>query len=537
MTAADPYSLLRSSLRTLSRLPSADQTFFVQAANSHVPGEPVPLNYPVPQAINQGEQLALDFQLNGAPIMPPLWVSWLSRGVQTGVGVILSTVEGPSLLLDRPPPPALRIDPEVQDLNLGVTGAPAANYRYLRSELLHLPRRPQVRRFPKGAGSLPTVSLSSQIPFRPYLRNSGSHLQEFLTDLDRGIDYLLCEIQPGEAPAESIPLGAVHLLGLPVPRKKIDRITPPVEGLENLRDGRGTKIGEARFLAGGPEGEVFFPRHDLSGITSIGDRSNQEDGLYLAHYSLPDGSPVSVMVVADGVGGIEEGERAAAVAIQAIRNAVRRAATAGSVPLVDQLFDEARRALKVQNLFRVIDKGRRFHPAGEPDAVIVITVIVGNLATIATCGDAILLHCKTTPGGSVRTLGYTNVEGIDRYVTTTLLIGPRNLYQTELKPGSFLIAFSDGGIETLVPDYKPRASFDSRLKKGHPEPDQAMWEPIHQILGRAGPKSAALAIHQAIPQAADQDNKTVAAFHYRGGQSRTGFPLPSNYSPLWTTRS
>ncbi|HEX5038225.1 MAG TPA: hypothetical protein VFX30_13795 [bacterium] len=264
--------------------------------------------------------------------------------------------------------------------------------------------------------------------------------------------------------------------------QKVDIENFVVNGSRDLVSMEGLKIGEA-WIAGGnhvkrwQENKAQDPNAEasesirmalaggtlVSAKTSAGARDYQEDGVYIAHYKLPDGRTVTIMAGIDGAGGMGGGDVVSSAALQAIHAAVHEAAALGRADLTAaELFAQGEAGALMQKQQHGVTKGTA--SAG-------VVVIVGNRATVATKGDAMVVQARRQPDGKMRAVGYSNVQHVESLGNDLLLDvfkrmnkgrtithaearnitggvamnGPTDVYVTEVQPGDQFLIQSDGG--------------------------------------------------------------------------------------------
>lgn len=262
-----------------------------------------------------------------------------------------------------------------------------------------------------------------------------------------------------------------------------------VMGTRDLHSMEGERIGQAWIRAGDlrddtPFSHVFADGSIVSAKTSIavpkrprnpGEKETQEDGLYMASYRLPDGREVKIMAGADGAGGMGGGDLASSSFLQGIHAAVHQAAAEGRNNLTaEELFQAGQEAVLFQ-------KNQSDRPeAAKATGSAGIIVVIGNQATIATIGDAMVVHGRKQYDGSYRVTGYSDVQHLDTLGNEALrqqlnfaqhgkaiikgiglegFQGQPRLYAQTMKPGDRFAFGSDGLHEPIAgKEYKNSGS-------------------------------------------------------------------------------
>ncbi len=311
----------------------------------------------------------------------------------------------------------------------------------------------------------------------------------------------------------------------------------------SLRDAAGKEAGWDHILCGGAEGAVSDDASTLSGVTSLGDGLNQEDGLYLACFRTSAGRTVRILAGADGLGGAALGEEASKAALLGIQAGVVRALAENRIPLAGDLFEDARRALVDRVNALETARERPFQKYAGPNTVIAIAVLVDDLATVATAGDFLVTYSFKDERGNVVTAGCSEVDAYsDHGVYMTLLGGQARLYQVRMRPGSWLCLGSDGLYGSLMQGFKRRFSSFLRYEGGTPHPEQRLLHNPNHILRNAPHAGIAQALFDTAmgrreipglgPIACELDNKTALASYWGEDTSHDPFQAPGHYADL-----
>ncbi|HSA60093.1 MAG TPA: protein phosphatase 2C domain-containing protein [bacterium] len=311
----------------------------------------------------------------------------------------------------------------------------------------------------------------------------------------------------------------------------------------SLRNAAGREAGWDHVVCGGAEGTVSDAASMLSGVTSLGDGVNQEDGLYLARFRTGDGRTVRILAGADGLGGAALGEEASKAALLGVQAGVIRALAENRIPLAGDLFEDARTALVDRVNALESARERPFQKNAEPNTVIAIAVLVDDLATVATAGDFLVTYSFRDESGNVVTAGCSEVDAYsDHGVYSTLLEGPVRLCQVRMRPGSWLCLGSDGLFGSLMQGFKTRFSSFLRYEGGTPRPEQRLLHNLNHILRHTPPAGVAQALFDSSmgrseipglgPITCEFDNKTALASHWGEDISRDPFLAPGHYADL-----
>jgi len=192
-----------------------------------------------------------------------------------------------------------------------------------------------------------------------------------------------------------------------------------VMGTKDLHSMDGQVVGQAWIRGGNLRDDTHFSHtyadgSILSAMTSIGvpkrptkpgEQETQEDGLYIASYRLPDGREVKIISGADGAGGMGGGDLASSSFLQGIHAAVHEAAAHGRSDLTaGELFEAGNQAV----LFQKNQPDRQKAQAATGSAGVI--VVIGNVVTVATVGDAMFIHSRRQADGSQRIMGYSDAD-------------------------------------------------------------------------------------------------------------------------------
>jgi hypothetical protein len=277
---------------------------------------------------------------------------------------------------------------------------------------------------------------------------------------------------------------------------RTDQVPIPLEAIGNLTHQSGGIVGQTYVLAGGREGTIHYALPNgssISGKTSIGlGREVHENSIAATHYRtspLPGSPALSVQAMAwvDGAGGEGGGDVVSSGFVQGAHAALADAAYHGEVLTADQVFTAGAAAAQKQKAgYRTEEKA---------DGAGGVLVVIEDHATVATAGDAPLLHLRPRPApdGRLEVLGYTNIDrgnddnSISRGVATSGAGGQPgfNLYQIKnLQNGDILLAADDGVLENIVgPEYKLSGSATHRLSARVGIPDQTLFRNLNITVG------------------------------------------------------
>lgn len=326
-------------------------------------------------------------------------------------------------------------------------------------------------------------------------------------DPDLSKDSSDSEKEPALEPAQETPqeaaveestaqLFSLHELFFSGSDPRLVSVTIPVNERKILKNAKGEEVGEAFLCAGGEEGgdEIRFQDgSSVSAETSMGGRDYQEDGYYIARFTLPDGQEVKIIAGADGAGGMGGGDIASSAFLQGIHASaaewIQKAQTVGDLPFADQFFLQGVRAVLTQRSQPY--RERAFQATGAAGVI----VIVGSQATIATAGDAMVTLSRTTPEGTYKTVGHSNVDNsTEWYLTNGIAENFPWIYQVvDLRPGDRITLGSDGFWENLIGRfYKYYGSYEVREDLGLLPLWQSVFRNLNLMLeGTRGKRGAA----------------------------------------------
>lgn len=242
-----------------------------------------------------------------------------------------------------------------------------------------------------------------------------------------------------------------------------------------LRLYSGETVGTALIRAGGAEAEdsLEFPDGALlslkltnGGVVKAGAPAPTEDGIYVAHYRLPDGTLAKIIAWCDGVSLSSDGGLAASAFLQGVHARVAQAAHDGILATAEGCFASGRMAILKQQ------QERRLQACATTAGVL---VIMGDQALIATCGDSPLAELRGG-GAAWYTSGYTAI-GVDEeayFVDAVPHFAP-NLYRIDcLQNTGLLVGGSDGmWVNLLGEEFMWRGATKYRAKHGAFPPTQA----------------------------------------------------------------
>ncbi len=277
-----------------------------------------------------------------------------------------------------------------------------------------------------------------------------------------------------------------------------ERVETSINARSFFRDANDRVIGEAQIIAGGQEGairEPFLDGSQVSARTSRGGRKSQQDGIYSAWFVLPDGTEVKVFAGADGAGGMGGGEIVSSAFLQGIHAGVLDALAEGKIPTAGELHLQGAKTGEFQKL-----QPDRAATASRATGAGAVVVVVGDQASIATVGDATVIHQRLDAEGQYETLGYTNVDVIQNKSTISKGIHeyvPRLYHITGMKKGDRFIFGSDGFWENILGEvYKDQGSMEMRQVMGRRLPTQAPFRPINLLADATqGREDAAQYLH------------------------------------------
>ncbi|HKX11692.1 MAG TPA: hypothetical protein VJP40_00975, partial [bacterium] len=300
---------------------------------------------------------------------------------------------------------------------------------------------------------------------------------------------------------------------------RVDQVAVWVQESAIFRDATGKALGEAKVAVGGAEGRSTIKFTDGSRVstrTSRGVRkAGNQDGNYIARFTLPDGREVKVLAGADGAGGHQGGDVASSAFIQGVHARIHEAASQGKLPTAVELFEHGERALGKQKEYlpqpteEQLEKGDYAPPTGAASVV----VIVGDEATVASKGDSNVLWARAGHDGEFEVLGVTEADArmgyppVQRkynnlvrglgYESKPELGKPHHYRIQGIKPGDRLLVASDGFYGALVgPELVEQTSSDLRSVFRFPEISQEIFVTVDQGLKlSAGKEEAADAWH------------------------------------------
>jgi len=420
----------------------------------------------------------------------------------------------------------------------------------------------------EGTGRPITVTYSDERPNHYVVQNGTSGAYLALAALQMGMTHLLCEIVPG---AVSGVVGLASLsASFPDPSNIFDpslqradlkpyryfgnvhpgqgKIETMMAASRLLLDNRGLQIGESHILAGGKEGSILLPDQGISMATETGFGWTQEDGALAAHYSLPDGTPVRIAAVADGVGGSPLGEMASSVALQVIHAALVESAASGCPIWPHEVFTEIRRVLAFQIDHHQREIGRdiareKSPNNSRPNTTLALLVTVGQQGFAGIWGDAFLCLGATDKNDRLKFTGHTNVMAQSaNVIETSAVSGDPLFYAFNLSPNSLAFLATDGGAGSVIPYYKQRGSCTLRKKYRQPELEQSAFYALCELVARAPRGQEGPHILQTILGAMprlglfmpppEMDNMTIGILRGEEVTDPTHLEVPSLYQPL-----
>lgn len=306
------------------------------------------------------------------------------------------------------------------------------------------------------------------------------------------VDRVQARTQPDPVPpAPSLAAPAHAFFGNADPRA--GKVGLPVFESRALMDASGRPVGEAQICAGNKTGELGLRFRDGSiagGKTTEGGRSYQEDGIYMSRFTLPDGTEVKVIAGADGAGGMGGGDVASSAFLQGVHARVAQATARGEVPLAADLFADGYKAVAKQ---KELGDERSKNATGTG----AIVVIVGDQATIATAGDAMVALSRKQADGSYETLGYSHIDNhASSIIANGISSNMPGLYVVRgLQNGDRFTIGSDGAWENLLGEvYKDRGSSYMRQDKGLPTPTQDVFKALNLFAEATGGRTDAAAV-------------------------------------------
>ncbi len=344
---------------------------------------------------------------------------------------------------------------------------------------------------------------------------------------------------------------------------RVGEIPTKVKGQKQIFNEVGDPIGETHLCAGGEKGKVAFKAKDgslVSAKTTEGKRESQQDASLLSTFTLPDGTEVKIVAGADGAGGHGGGWIASSVFLHGVHARVAEAAREGRTPLAGELFEagvkaqDAQKALAKEAVSELVKAENPDHTAirmkrlyADSTGTGYVIVIVGDQATVATAGDAMVTWSRPTAEGRFETLGFSDVEVIgSSVISNAISVNQPKLYHIEgLKTGDRLTGGSDGGWEGLVGiGYKSQGSLVGRTNGAEPT-NQATFKNLHEALKETqGQEGAAEKLHdKALDNMAEEgiaptdgragpDNILMSSYEQGSAGSSPKLKLPEGYKPL-----
>lgn len=413
-----------------------------------------------------------------------------------------------------------------------------------------------------------TVSYSDRRPNHYVIQSGTPGAYLALAAIQMGMTHLLCDVVPGDV------TGVVGLAGLsasfPGPSDIFDSEQQkaqlkPYRYFGNVHPGRGKietmmaasrlilndqgeQIGESHILAGGKEGSLLLPDQGISMVTETGFGWTQEDGALAAHYTLPDGTPVRIAAVADGVGGSPLGEMAASAALQTIHAALVEGAACARPIWPHEVFSEVRHLLAFQNdkhnreIARDIVREKSSNNS-LPNTTLALLVTVGRRGFAGIWGDAFLCLGTADNDGRFQFTGHTDVMAESSNIITTSAISGHPLFYTfDFSPSCLAFLATDGGAGSVIPYYKHRGSSTLRKKYRQAQLEQSAFYALGELAARSPRGQEAPHILQTIlgseprqglflPQP-EMDNMTIAILRGQEGARATDLPDQSPYQTL-----
>ncbi len=198
----------------------------------------------------------------------------------------------------------------------------------------------------------------------------------------------------------------------------------------------------------------------IAGLTDVGlKRDHNEDTLLLAEETTPDGSPIGLYVVADGLGGHQQGELASQLAIDAILSYFTQhpPTPAGAASFEDWL-SQATYAANRAVLARQVDQTQ----SKKMGSTAVIALVVPGQAHLANVGDSRAYHLNGVRIEQISVdhslverlvqIGQLTREEARTHKNRNVLynsLGDKSeidvgLYHRQLQPGDRLLLCSDG---------------------------------------------------------------------------------------------
>lgn len=349
-----------------------------------------------------------------------------------------------------------------------------------------------------------------------------------------------------------------------------------VMGTKDLHSMEGQVIGQAWIRGGDLRDDTHFSHTYADGSivsakTSIGvpkqpkpgEKETQEDGLYIASYRLPDGREVKIIAGADGAGGMGGGALASSSFLQGIHAAVHEAAAKARADLTaGELFGAGNEAV-------ILQKSQNDRPgAKNATGSAGVIVMIGNVATIATIGDATVLHGRRQANGSHRVVGYSDVDhmeslgdpnlranwrGSDKVIIRGIGMtgdsGTPHYYHVVVEPGDRFAMGSDGLHEHAAPSYKLNGSSAMRTKVGPmlgkpvAPATRATWAAYESFFDQtAGATDGGAQLHDealAAMKSSSKGHDNIFAISVEVGSvgAAPSATLPAGYGPMETVWS
>jgi protein phosphatase len=224
------------------------------------------------------------------------------------------------------------------------------------------------------------------------------------------------------------------------------------------------KYFEKFLISFGKEGEIS-PYPELAfGLTARGGRPANQDGL--AIYQLPEGK--TILLVADGMGGHEEGELASDLALRTILKAL------GEGKTLEKSIDSAHQTI-LEEVRKTKERKKATPTMG---STIAAALIEKDKATFSHVGDSVIFHITPEGAFTLLTLPHwqviekgihleslfprkkylkeSEIKELEKYRSNIIYhslghILPEKLSQkAKLGPGDLLLVASDGVLEALT---------------------------------------------------------------------------------------
>ncbi len=308
---------------------------------------------------------------------------------------------------------------------------------------------------------------------------------------------------PGPQPVETLPPPEPTL-----PIESVETISAPPRYSEDMAKTQPSPLARAKP----PAAEVTLEQEprtlpvsgrrpaninwQIAGLTDMGlKREQNEDTLLMVEATMPDGRPVGLYVVADGLGGHQQGELASQLAIDAILNYFNQhPPTPGDAAAFEDWLKQAAYAANQAVLARQEDQTQ----SKKMGSTAVMALVVANQAHLANVGDS-RVYC----------LNRTNIEqiSVDHSLVERLVqigqltreearthknrnvlynsLGDKSeidvgLYHRQLQPGDRLLLCSDG-LSGMITDEE---IFD--ISRTYPEPAAACVELVRAAKAAGG---------------------------------------------------